>query len=837
VIRRFDRWMLVEYALPWIVLATLVTFTYGVFVQIPYAGFEFAGETISTIFSPPEKLDSIQVDDRLIEVGSVPWDEFQNDLRLRLFDKAVPGDIVTLIVERGGQVLSVDWEYPGPTLREILERLGSQWWMAYVFWLAGTATALFIRPRDTRWLLLVAFNFITAIWLAAGSGPSHWHIGESAIVLRAAVWMCVPVYLHFHWVFPKPFKRLPAFIWGALYVLAGVLALAQWFQIPSQTTFYWGFLLAVIVSLLLLVAHFILQPTYRRDVLLLIGGSALVFLPLLGVGIARLLGAQPSIFVQGGAFLAVPAIPGAYFYAVYRRQLGGMERRARRLVIVYLLAIMLGTLLILLISLFSSRLDLEGSLLPYAFASVLLAGIIAITSFFPFISLPALVGSSFDHNRDPGQLELRANRLISLYLFLILVGLAYSSLIFLIDIWLDFTGDVSIFGVATALSVGIITALGYAPFQRFVEHRILGMPLPPRHLLETYSDKITTSLDSTNLVHLLRDEILPSLLIRQSALLNLTESNTIETIYTTGVIEDHMPRVRDQNSLVEWYGNYSTSRTEGQESKNSQWIRVVLPLEVDEELIGLWLLGRRDPDDVYTQTEISVLKTIANQTAIALINIAQSRNLRKLYQANVERQEKERKDLARDLHDDILNQLAALVMNVDEQHTTPTFLASYRTLTKHIRKIIKGLRPAMLDYGLWHALNELAVELSDRVNKDLNIQMAIPISEIRYDAKVEEHLYRIVQQACENALHHAHAKTIRIDGELEKEQVNLIIEDDGVGIESHQYLDNDQLLANKRYGLVGMRERSEIIGADIQIKTTSEHGTRVSLTWRPPRKS
>jgi GAF domain-containing protein len=78
------------------------------------------------------------------------------------------------------------------------------------------------------------------------------------------------------------------------------------------------------------------------------------------------------------------------------------------------------------------------------------------------------------------------------------------------------------------------------------------------------------------------------------------------------------------------------------------------------KLIGIWLLGRRDPDDFYAQSEISVLQTISNQTAIALNNIAHAELLHALYQADIERQEKERAALARGLHDEVLNQLAVL---------------------------------------------------------------------------------------------------------------------------------------------------------------------------------
>lgn len=824
------RWRFFETILPWVAFIFLASFTYDLFVKVPYAGFEFSDGKIISLYNTELGQDALQIGDRLIQVGQVTWDDFQHDLRLRLFNGIKTGQVVPLIVERGGEILSIQWKFPGPTDRQIIERLNSQWWMIYVFWLAGTAALLFVRPKNTPWLLLIALSYLTALWLAAGSGPSHWHIDESAVLMRAALWICLPVYLHFHWIIIKPLAKLPLLLWVGLYLGAGVMAIAEWLQVTSAHTFYWGGLLALAGSIILLCLHFILQPEYRREVLIPVIGVGLALLPLVGVGIAILSGFPPSRLIQGGSFLALPAIPGAYFYTVIRSQQKGTERRAKRLVALFLITILAGILFLPLYSFLETRFNLEQSTLAVGFTSIILGGIIATTTFLPFLALSSLAESTQVRVLQPKQMVLRANRLISYYLFIILVGGLLAILIFLADIWLDFPMKATIIGMAAALCAGLFTLVGLAPFRRFVEHRLLGIPLPTTHLLETYATRITTSLNLSSLIHLLKDEILPSLFIRQSALIQLEDGKSTKILYATGINQEGLPSDQEIARLLKDTGGNGPSSTSGEETSLYAWIRVILPLQIGDEIIGLWLLGNRDPDDLYSSSEISILNAIANQTAVALVNIKHTERLHALYQADIERQEKDRASLALGLHDEVLNQLAALTMRNDHLRTAPGFQESYQLLTSYLRGVINELRPTMLAYGLRPSLEELVDQLQERDLGDTEIRLEVPSSDLRYNPQLEQHVFRIVQQACENALRHGHSKNIRIYGDLNPDRVHLTVEDDGVGFPSGEHLDLNQLLAAKHYGLVGMHERAALIGAQLEVKSSPEKGTIVSVT-------
>lgn len=258
-------------------------------------------------------------------------------------------------------------------------------------------------------------------------------------------------------------------------------------------------------------------------------------------------------------------------------------------------------------------------------------------------------------------------------------------------------------------------------------------------------------------------------------------------------------------------------------------------MQVNGENTGVFLFGRRDPDDYYASAEIQSLQAIANQTALALANIEQAKSLRALYWNDIERQEIERKNLARDLHDDVLGQMTLLAQSVDDNLVSPQFSDAYQTSVNHIREIISGLRPALLNYGLRAGLDELVDELSSSSKladtERTKIEIDIPPSRYRYPSEVELHLYRIIQQACHNTILHADAAHLCLRGNFEIDEIKLTVQDDGVGFKAGDHIDLVSLLSNKRFGLAGMYERAALIDAKLDIKSVQPGGTIVSVTW------
>jgi two-component system sensor histidine kinase DegS len=188
--------------------------------------------------------------------------------------------------------------------------------------------------------------------------------------------------------------------------------------------------------------------------------------------------------------------------------------------------------------------------------------------------------------------------------------------------------------------------------------------------------------------------------------------------------------------------------------------------------------------------------------------------------------------LARDLHDEILNELGVLA-----NQSPSAAERNYARIVQRVRQMISDLRPVMLNYGLGTALEQWGDDLVERAGPTVSIRVELDDSSPRYPAHVEEHLFRSVQQACENALRHAQPTTLTIAGELSPSAVRLSVHDDGIGLPGHMWPDLNALLEGRHYGLVGMQERAALIGARLAPDSPPGQGTRVCLERDDPQRS
>jgi signal transduction histidine kinase len=452
------------------------------------------------------------------------------------------------------------------------------------------------------------------------------------------------------------------------------------------------------------------------------------------------------------------------------------------------------------------------------------------TDGFALISFPVLPFAYLytAYRRQFGGLEMRANRLFSAYFFVILLGTIGLPLLAVADRLLTSPDDIFIVGALSAATGIIISIWGFPPFQAFVEHRWLGIVLPSKQLPQIYSGRATSSTTIDALTNLLKNDVLPSLLIRQFLFIRL-DTGLPEILLVVGIDRVELFKVPELTEFADLQANALFPIQLWTQSFS--WLRLTLPLKVGDEVLGYWFFGRRDPDDLYSETEIPVLQSLADQTAIVLNSIIQTERLRAVYQADINRFEQQRLRLALDLHDSILNKMAAMLMKLDDLGLTPAFQDTYKEVIQHLREIVKDLRPALLDYGLKPAFEELADNLMERYGDAVQITILLETNGSSYGKDVEQHLFRIVQESCMNSMRHGKPKQITISGHLDSDKIQLEVSDDGIGFELGGKLNLNLLLANHHFGLAGMIERGALIGADIKIASLPKRGTLVQINW------
>ncbi|HRV92572.1 MAG TPA: PAS domain S-box protein [Anaerolineae bacterium] len=219
----------------------------------------------------------------------------------------------------------------------------------------------------------------------------------------------------------------------------------------------------------------------------------------------------------------------------------------------------------------------------------------------------------------------------------------------------------------------------------------------------------------------------------------------------------------------------------------------------------------------------------------------QREQLRALTGRLAEAQEAERKALARELHDQVGQNLTALDLNLNiifgrinstsfkEKNTVQARLHDSLELieqtAERIRDLMVNLRPPVLDdYGLLAALRWYGEQFASRVDFRVEVQGQEPVP--RLSGSLEDTLFRITQEALTNVAKHAQANQVVIKIETDNEFVRLQIADDGSGFDLGQWVGGSK---RKNWGLVTMIERAEAIGGYCQIESQPGQGTQVTV--------
>lgn len=775
-------WNSVPFALALICLAVLV-WTAWLIVQWPYDGVEKVSRTgrIEIVNPTGPAAEVLEAGDIIVAIDGAAFNPVNNAYAARR-----AGDTVRFTVLHRGQVRQVDIHLEASPLPTLLRGF-SPWGVALAFWIIGTGVVA-LAPADSRsklfFLMCLVWSGVISFGLLSLLGHT-WAINPYYILL----WFYAPLGIQFHLTFPEAKRRTyrPALLIGlyTLSILGSVpflgwesiaLTATSWYNIfYSAARLYLAASMLVSAGLLLSAYRNASMVKVRQQVRLVTLGGCLALVPFIALNVLPdLLWRTPLISYSIG-FLFLLAIPLGYGYAIVRHQLLKLDRfvsRGAALTLVFAILVML----YLGISAGLSRL-LPAALLAHPLANTLIV---------------LLMAAVFGPLRQ----------------------------------WLQNFVDWVFYG-------------GWYDYSTAVEKITAGLEHAAEvdTLARTICQRIQATLRVESSCLLVADPT-GDLVLRGSA--GHEWANT----------GPGLPRSLARNSAIVRYLTTAAAPVEPGAFRelargwpilepDHGWLthsqaRLFVPIQGRGALLGILILGPRSGGEIFDADDLKILQWIARQAGARAQNIQLNHELERhafeltrLHREVVGAREEERKRLARELHDNVIQSLIMLNLELTRQNNGQPAL-----LQSEIHQIVDGLRnlcrelrpPALDDLGLVPAIRSRLRELANQHHGSLQISFRVEGNEEQeLPEEVSLCLFRILQEALANVQKHAQAKHVFVKLHLHPEAAQLLIQDDGRGFRVPARL--GQLLGDNHFGLVGLRERLEMVRGSLEIDSAPGRGT------------
>jgi signal transduction histidine kinase len=263
-----------------------------------------------------------------------------------------------------------------------------------------------------------------------------------------------------------------------------------------------------------------------------------------------------------------------------------------------------------------------------------------------------------------------------------------------------------------------------------------------------------------------------------------------------------------------------------------------VPLHFKDERVGVIQAVDVEPD-YFNADHLAQLEPLAASAVIAIENARlfeevrlTREQLRALSRSLVGIQEAERAAVARELHDEAGQSLSYLLLalgilkreagDAEAVHSRAEMLEEMiDSLLENLHRMAARLRPAALEHlGLIPALEQYVETFINQSGIPTQFEV-VALKDERLSPELETALYRVVQEALTNVTRHAEATHVDVLLELRGDQVVLIVEDNGVGF------DVETATEEGRLGLVGMRERAQMLGGTWMMESTPGKGTTI----------
>ncbi len=420
----------------------------------------------------------------------------------------------------------------------------------------------------------------------------------------------------------------------------------------------------------------------------------------------------------------------------------------------------------------------------------------------------------------------------ALVLFLLVLTILFASLTILgaISIYLNLPSQIAVAGSFLSVAVALPSATLQKRIQIQVDRALYGGYYDYTTVTSDLSFRLAQTMDRPAFIGLLTDELTGEMKIEKSAVLLLVD-NSLQLqgdghgFFSVPLDDEICEILTTTQGPVRAQNLWNLARPETAERwKSFAWAQVFVPIVHRDTLYGVLILGDRATGNIYSNQDLQIVGTVGQQAALSIANITLVEKLRGLTQQLVRSDEEQRKKVARDLHDSVLQNLFFIKQRlIKSDPETAPFLDD--TISS-LRQTIKAQRPSLLDRGITLALQDLISDMEQLTDHKLAILWRNYLEDniLLSDEKATS-IYRIVQEALFNILKHAHADKAVITVRKDKGFLEIQIEDNGLGLNN-----KNQVQTGHQYGLLGMKERAMMIGADLII--ASEPGSGTSVTVR-----
>jgi len=753
-----------------------------ILINHPYSGitWSYPSGKIDVVDPEGPAVEKTQVGDHIRAINGKPI------YQARDFPGKEPGEEVSLTVKRGENLLEYTIVLMKPPLDEILTRL-STLLVAFFFWLPGAFVLMYGRSSELAkifTLLCMGFAIVLSFGSVSARGPlwMGW-------VFNLLAWWIGPLVLHVNLLLGgltdrtrghKAVRYLYAPALGLTIIDVGRLVIGAAGLILKIKYAWLGLLLTSSAVVLVIASRNGRSREFRRRTRI-VGLIALIsFFPFVFLSLLPAVAFNQIILSYEVSFLALSILPAGYSYAIMRFQMVPVEQYINRAVAYSLLILGIGTFYGVIYVASPPFLFNEESKYQWAGYLVVLAMTLTAHPLYKILRKwvdQVFYGGWYD-DREAVQKISQAIKQVA--------------------------GDPYNIGLTLCRTLEKTMQLKYANLLLSSGQIVSG------YLEDKENKKRDLSLE--------RDI-----------------AHRIFEIFSEKQPQELGKGVENLDKLSKF--ELDTRHILGPDP--SYW----LLLGVKHEPQGLLILGARRGGGEFLPRDLEILEVVLQQAGAALENAAllrevkdQSNQVRMLHRKIITVREEERKLVAHNLHDEVIQALVGLKYSLGrfQEQMGPEASAQVkevqnqiRDLLGNLRQIIAGLRPPALDsLGIASLIKSRVVELNGQVPFEIFLTV-LDKNEGELPGTVELALYRCFQEALSNVQKHAEAERAHVILRIvPEEKVVLSVKDDGKGFDVPENL--VAFTDRKHFGLNGIQEQVEIVGGKLHIKSAKGEGTVIT---------